>query len=533
MVLNNSRCAQEAEFRHSDRTGCLKGTRRAVLDEIELWTRNFTKSPVYWFNGLAGTGKTAISQTIAERTFADGQLGASFFCSRDFEDRSNPRLIFPTLAVQLARKYSNFRSLFVPLVQSDPGITRESLYNQMHKLIVHPLKESDISTVIIVDALDKCKDEEPVSVILSILEQFLSVIPKVKFLIISRPEPRIREAFRLPSMVDATEVFVLHEVESNHVDDDIRLFFKHRFSDIVRRRRGLDDWPTKQQLGLLSKRAAGLFVYAIATVKFVDKPSGNRRKQLDLLLQSPESSIHEARTKFKADTTLDSLYTSILQGAFGDEDDPNNDPKVRSVLSAMILATNPLSPSTIATLLGFDIEDVFPLLSSAQSLLILQEDINYPVQPFHRSFPDFITDPTRCTNHRFRVSPPDHHPPLLIGCLDLMNRTLEKDTWRPPESVVNSDGNDLKVRVEEYIDPALRYACRSWHMHLVDQHELSVNEITSALQRFLEKKFFFWLEVLRVLGAVKNAVDALHAAVSWLEVRRDSTLGVLSEFSQI
>jgi len=132
-------------------------------------------------NGLAGTGKTTIAQTIAERVFAGGQLGASFFCSRDFEDRSNLQYIFPTLAVQLARKYPEVRSIIVPLVQSDPGITQESLYNQMNKLIVRPLRESAISTVIIIDALDECEDHEPASAVLSVLGQFVSQIPKVKF----------------------------------------------------------------------------------------------------------------------------------------------------------------------------------------------------------------------------------------------------------------------------------------------------------------------------------------------------------------
>ena len=83
----------------------MKGTRRAVLDEIELWARDFNKVPVYWLNGLAGTEKSAIAQTIAERMFAEGQLGALFFCSRNFEDQKNLHFIFPTIAIQLARKY--------------------------------------------------------------------------------------------------------------------------------------------------------------------------------------------------------------------------------------------------------------------------------------------------------------------------------------------------------------------------------------------------------------------------------------------
>ena len=527
-ALNNFRSAQGAEYQHSNRTGCLKGTRGAVLDEIEVWTRDFRKPPVYWLNGLARTGKTTIAQTIAERTFADGKLGASFFCSRDFEDRSNLRFIFPTIAIQLARRYPDLRSLFVPLVRSNPGIAYESLYNQLHRMIVKPLQQSAISTVIIIDALDECRDEEPASAILSVLGQFVSEIPKVKFFITGRPEPRVREGFRLPLLADATDVFVLHDVEPIQIGNDILLFFRHKFSELVRRRPGLDDWPTEAQLHVLCERTAGLFVYAAATVKFVDKQSSNPRKQLDLLLQSPESSVREAKTKFKDNMTLDSLYTSILLGAFGDDDDSDNDPKVRSVFGAMILAANPLSPSAIALLLGLDTEDVFPLLSSAQSLLILQDDVHHPVRPFHKSFPDFITDPDRCTNGRFHVSRPSHHSQLLIGCLHLMDRMLKKNMCKLPDLVANSDVSDLKERIERYIDPALQYACRSWHTHLAGGRLTSVStlEVTSALHRFLEKNLLFWLEILSVLGAVRNAVDALQATVSWLEVRSDLAIDI-------
>ena len=161
------------------------------MDKIELWIRDFHKPPVYWLNGLPGTGKSTIAQTIAERTFADGQLGASFFCSQDFEDRRNLRFIFPTIATQLARRYTEFRSILVPLVQSDPEIAHESLYIQMDKLIIQPLVKSGISTVIVIDALDECEDDEPASAILSVLGQFVYKIPRVKFFVTGRPEPRI------------------------------------------------------------------------------------------------------------------------------------------------------------------------------------------------------------------------------------------------------------------------------------------------------------------------------------------------------
>jgi len=231
----------------------MKGTRGAVLDEIELWTENFDRPPVYWLNGLAGTGKSTIARTIAERTFASGQLGASFFCSRDFLDRSDLQLVFPTLAIQLARKFVEFRSILIPLLQSDPGIVDESLYHQMERLIARPLMESGVSTLIIIDALDECRDHKPTSAILSVLGQLVSEIPKVKFFLTGRPERRIREGFRLPRMTEETDVFVLHEVEPRQVESDIRLFFKHSFSELASRWHGLEVWPTKEQLDLLSE----------------------------------------------------------------------------------------------------------------------------------------------------------------------------------------------------------------------------------------------------------------------------------------
>jgi hypothetical protein len=441
----------------------------------------------------------------------DGWLGASFFCSRDFEDRRNLQLIFPTLATQLARKYTEFRSILIPILLSDPDIAYESLYNQMINLIVQPLKESGISTVIIIDALDECEDYDSTSSILSILGRLVSEIPKVKFFLTGRPEPRISEGFRLPLLAKVTDVFVLHVVEPDQVYSDIRLFFKYSFLEVAGRRHGLDNWPTEEELDRLCERAAGLFIYAAATVRFIDYYKRDPRRQLELLLQSQKIGDHEGKT-------LDLLYTSILQEAFS-HDRPEDDAKTRAILGAVILATNPLSPSSIATLLGLDAEDVLPLLSSVNSLLILQKDPNHPVRPFHKSFPDFITNPTRCTNQRFHISPPDHHLELLFHCLGLMNCTLEKNMCNLPDAVANSDISDLKERSEK-IAPALRYACVSWHVHLVGAHTTldCTPTIIPTLHQFLEKKFLFWLEVLSVFGITRNAVEALQVVINWLEV---------------
>ena len=513
-VLNSCRRARGAGYQHGNRRGCLRGTRETVLNDIESWIKDFSKSPVFWLNGLAGTGKSTIAQTVAERVFADGVLGGSFFCSRDFEDRSDLHFIFPTLAFQLAHKYPDFRDHLVSLLQSNPDVVDESLYSQMERLIVEPLQSADISTVIVVDALDECKDEEPSSALLSVLGRFVEQIPRVKFFITGRPEPRIKTGFRLPLLVDLTNIFVLHDVHPSLINNDIRLFLKHELSELARRCR-LDGWPCDNDLDILCRRAAGLFVYAVATVKFLGSSAHLPEQRLDAIIDLPECTIPEGKTRFDRNTTLDSLYTSILRTAFSEED-PEMNSKVRSTIGAVVLIVNPLPPSGIAELIGLAAREVILFLTLVQSLLAFDEDFSQPVKPFHKSFPDFITDPSRCADTRFYISPGCLHLELVTNCLKVMNNRLEQNLLSLPDYALNSEVKDLEERIDDRISVALRYACQSWHNHLT-KTDGDITVVVPHLRVFLEKKFLAWLEVVSVLGAVGGAVTALEQLVSWLQ----------------
>ena len=485
-----------------------------MLNEIESWVRDFDQSPVFWLNGLAGTGKSTIAQTVSERTFADGELGASFFCSRDFEDRSNLHFIFPTLAFQLAHKFPEFRSILVPLLQSNPDVAHESLYRQMEKLIVEPLRSADISTVVVIDALDECKDEEPSSAILSVLGRLVERIPKVKFLITGRPEPRIRTGFRLPILVELTSVFVLHDVDPPLINSDIRLFLRHELSGLAQRRQ-LGRWPSDEHIDLLCNRAAGLFVYAVATVKFLDSNIHLPKHRLGTIIKLPECTVPEGKTRFNTKTTLDSLYTSILHAAFSEAESEVYS-KIRSTIGAVVLVFNPLPPSAIAELVGLDPEEVVLFLTLVQSLLALDEDFDQPVKTFHKSFPDFITDPSRCADARFYISPGDLHLELAMNCLRMMNDGLEQDILSLPDYALNSEVEDLKMRIDDHISIALQYACRSWHSHLT-RTTGDVTKVSSYLRIFLEEKFLAWLEIVSAIGAVRGTVAGLEELMPWLQ----------------
>ena len=107
----------------------MDGTRTDVLDQIFTWISVCNQvdddamgSPIFWINGSAGTGKTTIAYTVAKTCKERGILGASFFCSRDNAECSNPKLIFTTIAYQLGRFFPPFKDKVTAFIKSNSEI---------------------------------------------------------------------------------------------------------------------------------------------------------------------------------------------------------------------------------------------------------------------------------------------------------------------------------------------------------------------------------------------------------------------------
>jgi hypothetical protein len=107
IVLDKLRSADNAEFDSHDEehnARCYQGTRVELLRQIDTWASNRGSERIFWLNGMAGTGKSTISRTVAE-TFADkGDLGASFFFKRGEGDRGHAGMFMTTIATQLIQK---------------------------------------------------------------------------------------------------------------------------------------------------------------------------------------------------------------------------------------------------------------------------------------------------------------------------------------------------------------------------------------------------------------------------------------------
>ena len=490
-----------------------------------LWARNPQDQNVFWLNGLAGTGKSTIAQSFSEAIAKEGLLGASFFCSRDYLDRRELKHIFPTLAYQLAHHYPHFRHNIISIIKDSPTLAHTSLISQLENLLVNPFSGANISCVIVIDALDECIDNEPSSAILSVLGQFVKQLPLVKFFITGRPEPRIRTGFRLPLLQPITQIFLLHEVDLTSINKDIQLYLTERLTKIAKQRSGLDlpnPWPHNSEIEALTKKSSGLFIFASTMVRFIGSGHHEPDQRLQLLLSKANNTMHEGRAG------IDLLYSQILQYAFSDIHDPEEFANIRHILGAIVLAFNPLSRRELSTILRTSMSLISTTLRHLHSVILVPGDESEKICIFHKSFPDFLQDGTRCTDIRLHISPETYHGEITLSCLVLV-KELKRNPCSLPPFTMNQDIQDLTQLLEDTVGGAVQYACTYWARHLrlsltsgdfVEVVDLATKTLQNAPP---------WIEVMSLQNQLGEVIHSMNSLLDWLDKVSDCYLLLVKE----
>jgi hypothetical protein len=99
---------------------------------------------LWWLHGLAGTGKSAIANSVChklnERVDGRQYLGASFFCKRDDKYLRNPTLVLPKIAANLASSYPAYGKLVAAALSNDPDLAAtQAITRQFTDLFQGPL----------------------------------------------------------------------------------------------------------------------------------------------------------------------------------------------------------------------------------------------------------------------------------------------------------------------------------------------------------------------------------------------------------
>jgi hypothetical protein len=500
-----------------------------VLDQIYHWIGikelqhpaiTAESARILWINGSAGTGKTTIACTVAEACRTRGILGASFFCSRNDADCSNPNLIFTSIAYQLGQFCPSYGVELARVLKSRPDIGYASVPYQLEELLVRPLQAVGHpfpQCVIILDALDaldESKDSEATSIILSLLSRHVGQLLPFKILVTSRPERKITTVFQSCNMRPAAQRLVLHEVPLGVVLHDIELYLAVKL-DQTRRSYDLEkSWPAAEDIRALAQLSFGLFIFAATSVKFIeDRNFCDPKHQLAGLLRDRTRAANSSSSPYYY---LDQLYTQVLFHAF-----PNLSPRLsgrlKMILGTIVFLRDPLSPLGIEQLLGLEPKSVRMTLTHLHSVIIVPEDDAKVVRLLHPSFFDFITNPTRCLNARFVVNTIRQHTLLAHACLVAVF-DLRKDICGIKDpSMLNCDVGDLPSRIMTNIPLHIQYACRHWAFHLANG--MISDGLLDLLKKFCSEYLLRWVEVCSLLGELRGALLALDVAQRTLTVR--------------
>ncbi|KAJ3505328.1 hypothetical protein NMY22_g17621 [Coprinellus aureogranulatus] len=380
---------------------CLPGTRELVLSRILSWAKADTDAHgqvILWLCGSVGSGKSAISQAVAEDLDRCNRLAASFFFFRSSGERSKFTRFAVTVASQMAMAIPETAPYVLEAMDKVNGW---SVSKQMEALVYRPLQlafaggRSGGPVITLIDGLDECEDRDEVAEFIDHALDYLgeNISVSVRFIIASRIEQHIQA--RLES-----ELVRIENLTDYASDEDIKTFLKVSFSRAAKQSRVIrayGRWPTETDLVTLMEHIRGSFIFASTVVKYI---LGSTDDGLTPMERLPLA--------LKMDPGLDGLYKDTLSRC-------SNCPYFKDVIAAVVLELAPLTISELSQLLHIPTFRVLNILVNLQAIIHVPGDDHSPVTIFHTSLHDFLTSRSRAGSFHL---PAIHHEYLALKWLE-------------------------------------------------------------------------------------------------------------------
>jgi hypothetical protein len=492
---------------------CLPGTREDLLQKIEEWAVSPEGKCMFWLNGLAGTGKSTISRTVANMFQKRKLLGASFFFKRGEGDRGNATRFFPTIARQLFARVPELRAAILQAIRENPGISMKPYKEQFEGLIYQSLCQvppQSSPLVIVIDALDECEGENDIQIILQQLPRAHETCSvSIRFFITSRPELPIRLGFQAAG--NDYQDLILHEIPSPVIERDISLFLQHKLAKIRKQRDTCPDWPGEANYRALLSMSIPLFIFAATICRLFEDYNLDVEQCLDEILQYQNE-----------ESKLERTYLPVLNRAVSRYDGKRKMQllqDVREILSTIILLESPLSIISISKLMGTTTSSVKARMSPLHSVLNIPDDIELPVRIFHLSFRDFLLDPQTCEKTPFWVDKKEVNVKLSNYCMSVMRNGLQRNICDLPHHGIERKDIDPQL-IREKLPPELQYACRYWIQHVAQgmNHDNDLMIQVDYVRALLQVHFLHWVEVMSILGILSEVIVGIATLKSALPV---------------
>ncbi|KAJ6490914.1 hypothetical protein C8R45DRAFT_195088 [Mycena sanguinolenta] len=379
----------------------------STLSEQDDGENNGPSSRILWLHGPAGSGKSAVAQSLCQKLKEEDRLGGSFFFKRGHPSRGNARRLFPTIAYQLALLLPELKQHISRAIENDPAIVDRSLSTQLQELIRDPCRKTRVSNplCIIIDGLDECDGEDVQQAILqeigcALCHEGLPIL----FLVASRPEAHIRETFAEPCLAAYHRPL---NIEQSF--EDVRKYLQAEFDRIHHQHQTMTavpfPWPEAEIFEQIVRTSSGYFIYVSTVVKFIDDKRFQPPDRLDVILGIRHST---SGSPFNA---LDQLYLQIVSGVPHDFHP--------QLLRILVFLKEDLFLNEMGDLLELQTSNLRLILRGLHSVIDIPEDDLDAVSAQHASFLDFLNDPSRSGS--FHVDSPQCRTDLAVQLLKILS----------------------------------------------------------------------------------------------------------------
>ena len=327
----------------------------------------------------------------------------------------------------------------------------------------------------------------------------------------SRPDPEIA---KLCETFASEAIYRLQGVPTEEAGSDIKTYLKAKLPKLTGR-------PELDELG---RRADGLFIYAATAVKYLTLGRSITTKEQIEKLRRLLSKTDESASASDATFLIDQLYRQIMYDALSEYTEDQLARRLL-ILHTFLCTAERASTSVAAALVPEGDEEISKAVADdLHAVLYIQGGC---VLWYHASFPDFIFNSDRSNfslgEHRYAYSCDEaaHHNLLGESCFRVMKM---KDTGLrfnicdiPSSFLLDSDHAEaLSEKLENNIDPVLRYSSQHWAHHLPPPKSANISDLLGCISDFLEIRVLFWIEAMNLLGFRTKCSLMLQHTRQWV-----------------
>ena len=507
------------------KTQCLDGTRAEIIEFIVRWAvhadspepkekvgRTLKPSArILWLCGVAGSGKSRISRSVAARLHTLKRLGSLYCCDYKNRQTLNPGSLFSTIARHLADQDPLRKQRLVAAIRDDTATRKTEICRQQYKhFIAIPSVDLPIigDTVIVIDAFDEIGGVQDRADALEILTKRAHELPDgLRIVVTSRFEQDIQKALQSPEAI-GVDYLLMEDIPTSLTVRDISVYVRNALRDVG----GLETGDFCQ----LAEAAGDSFQWASTACRYICGDDVDR--------QGAELPRERLALFLTGNKGLDELYSRILDEHFGDASAAGLE-RLKLILGQIIGVKEPMSLRDLWELVPLEsqaaltLDDFHLIVRHLASLLVNTHDVDLPIFPFHTSFADFLRDAEKPHKYLIDIDQTNHN--LAVGCLEIMERELRFNICQIPTSYkANKDIENLDVLVKDNISRRLLYASRFWAHHI--SCLTTVDDATCLkLQCLLSSRFLEWLEVMSVTDTSFQeplaAIDSSKASIQTLD----------------